>query len=61
MFFESVEDAERYFEPIDVENDEYVAYDSDGRLLRLLARYPRVTVDMAELHPMHGDGYAESS
>lgn len=35
LFFASVEKAEKYLEPIDVENDEYVAYDSVGHLLNL--------------------------
>jgi hypothetical protein len=35
-FFKSVAEAERYAEPIDVQNQEYVAaYDSEGRLLEL--------------------------
>ena len=34
-FFKSVAEAERYAEPIDVQNHEYVAYDSDGRRLEL--------------------------
>lgn len=35
-FFKSVEEAERYAEPIDVQNQEYVAaYDSEGRRLEL--------------------------
>lgn len=34
-FFKSVEEAERYAEPIDVQNHEYVAYDSEGRRLEL--------------------------
>lgn len=34
-FFESVEHAERKLEAIDVRNEEYVAYDSEGRLLRV--------------------------
>ena len=34
-FFKSVAEAERYAEPIDVQNLEYVAYDSDGRRLEL--------------------------
>ncbi len=32
--FDSVEKAERYLEPIDIRNDEYVIYDREGRLLR---------------------------
>jgi hypothetical protein len=53
MFFESVEAAERYLEPIDVENDEYVAYDGEGRLLRLVATSPRITIEDAEAAPAH--------
>lgn len=34
-FFQSITDVERYLEPIDVRNQEYVAYDSDGRQLEL--------------------------
>lgn len=32
--FDSVEKAERYLEPIDIRNNEYVIYDGEGRLLR---------------------------
>jgi hypothetical protein len=32
--FDSVERAQRYLEPIDVRNDEYVIYDREGTLLR---------------------------
>lgn len=32
--FDSVEKAERYLEPIDIRNDEYVVYDRSGRLLK---------------------------
>jgi hypothetical protein len=35
LFFESVERAEGKLEAIDVRNEEYVAYDSEGRLLKL--------------------------
>lgn len=51
--FESVENAERYLEPIDVRNKEYVAYDSEGRLLRLLPTSPRITIESAEVEPNH--------
>lgn len=51
--FESIEDAERYLEPTDVENNEYTAYDSQGRLLRLIATHPRITIESAELEPSH--------
>lgn len=33
--FKSVNKAQRYLEPIDVKNSEYVAYDRDGHLLSL--------------------------
>ncbi|MUV14522.1 hypothetical protein [Noviluteimonas gilva] len=42
--FESVEAAARYIEPIDVRNNEYVAYDSAGYLLRLVPTEPRVSI-----------------
>ena len=35
MFFASIEDVERELEAIDVENREYVAYDSEGHLVEL--------------------------
>ncbi len=44
LLFESVADAERYLEAIDVEDGRYVAYDSEGGVLRL------TTTD--ELRPM---------
>lgn len=34
-FFKTVTKAERYIEPIDVENGEYFAFDAQGRLLSL--------------------------
>ncbi len=57
--FESVEDAERYLEPIDVRNGEYVAYDSEGRLLRLLPTSPRITIENADLEPHHANEVRE--
>lgn len=42
MFFASVQDAERYLEPVDVRNGEYVAYDADGRRLDLSVESERV-------------------
>ena len=36
--FPSVEEAETYLEPVDVRNNEYVAYDSEGRRLILSVR-----------------------
>lgn len=35
LFFRSVADAEAYLEPVDVEQEEYVAYDSQGARLSL--------------------------
>ena len=34
--YNSVEEAAMNLEAIDVENNEYIAYDSEGRLLRLI-------------------------
>ena len=51
--FESVKDAERYLEAVDVENNEYIAYDSEGRLLRLIPTTPRITIRGAEQSPTH--------
>jgi hypothetical protein len=46
--FDSVESAELEMEPIDVEDNRYVAFDSVGRLLRILPTTPRVTLEAAE-------------
>ena len=35
LIFSSIADAQRYLEPIDVRDKEYLAYDSEGRLLKL--------------------------
>lgn len=51
--FESVRAAELYLEPIDVKDDRYVAYDSEGRLLRLVPTEPRITIESAEAIPTH--------
>jgi hypothetical protein len=51
--FETLKDAELYLEPIDVSNNRYVAYDSEGRLLRLRPTEPRVTIESAESIPTH--------
>jgi hypothetical protein len=53
MVFESIDDAERYLEPIDVSNGEYVAYDSEGRLLKLIATKPQITIQSDDLEPQH--------
>ena len=54
--YESVEDAEMDLEAIDVENNEYVAYDSEGRLLRLIPKpLHEVVIVSAEQEPSHAD------
>jgi len=50
--FGSIEAAESYMEPIDVEDNRYVAFDSEGRLLRILTT-PNVTLEAAEEVPNH--------
>lgn len=65
MFFRSLEGVQ-YLEPIDVKNEEYVAYDCEGRLLELgvervasrgwLGRHTwreQVVIDSAERDPTH--------
>ena len=59
MVFESIDDAERYLEPIDIRNQEYVAYDSEGRLLRLIASDFQVTVEAVDLEPQHSSRVRE--
>lgn len=49
--FETIEAAERYLEPYDIEI--LTAYDSQGRLLTLLPTSPRITIESAELTPSH--------
>ena len=53
--FETIEYAERYLEPIDVEEERFVAFDSTGRLLRLTATPRSVHIEAAEEVPNHGD------
>ena len=53
--FESIEDAERYLEPIDVEANRFVAFDGEGRLLRLTSTPRSVTIEAAEEVPNHGE------
>jgi len=53
--FASVEDAETGLEPIDVENDIYTAYDSEGRLLQLIPTSPRITMKDGEKEPTHAE------
>jgi hypothetical protein len=56
--FETIEEAEKYVEPIDARRGDFVAYDSEGRLLRsqivkrgLLG--PRVKLEPTETVPKH--------
>jgi hypothetical protein len=51
--FESIRDAELYLEPIDVGDGKLVAYDSEGRLLRLIPSEPRITIECEEWEPQH--------
>ena len=57
LFFETVQDAERYVEAIDVLNNEYVAYDSIGHLLELSVQlkkeYDVVAISCIEQEPRH--------
>jgi len=55
LAFESFKDAALYLEPIDVQNDEYISYDGEGRLLRLIATSPRITIEYSESEPHHAD------
>ena len=51
--YASIHDVERHLEPIDIRNQEYVAYDAVGKLLRLGINGNRVTVLPAEHKPSH--------
>ena len=51
--FASVEAAESYLEPIDVEQERYIAYDSRGRRLKLIATSPRITIKAVEKDGRH--------
>jgi len=55
LLFKTVERAREYLEPLDVLNDEYVLYDSEGRLLRAVAKSDRGPIEIleAESSPMH--------
>ena len=60
LVFRSIEEAERYIEPIDVINREYIGYDSIGRRLQLLvADANRVKIQSAEIEPEHTDELKE--
>ena len=57
--FESVEAAELGLEPIDVVDNRYLAFDSVGRLLRLIPTTPRITIEAAEEVPNHAERLRE--
>ncbi len=58
MFFASVEEMERSPEVVDVKNHQYIAYDSEGRLITLgtiqsKGLRERVSVQSVETEPTH--------
>ena len=53
--FESVEDAEKYLEPVDVRAGRFVAFDSEGRSLLLYPTSPRISIALAEETPSHAE------
>lgn len=52
-FFERVADAESHLEAIDVENDEYIGFDAEGRQLRFDIVSGHVHISAAEAAPKH--------
>ena len=59
IVFDSIEAAAIYLEPIDVEDNIFVAFDSAGRLLRLLPTTPQITIEAAEEVPNHAERLRE--
>lgn len=54
LVFRSLQEAEAYIEPVDVQNQEYAVYDSEGRLLRLIAiKRNKVVIEPMEDEPSH--------
>jgi hypothetical protein len=59
--YRSVENAESYFEAIDVKDEIYVGYDAEGRLLKIDYEknvdisLARVSISLAEEEPNHSD------
>jgi hypothetical protein len=53
LTFASVRDAQLDLEPIDVKLGDFVAYDSEGRLLRVQTNGRSVTISSAENEPTH--------
>ena len=60
LFFRSKRDAEVYIESIDVRNNEYVIYDSEGRLLQVTVNSNNtVVIQTAEEEPTHASQLRE--
>ena len=55
LLFDSEQAAESYLEPADVRNEEYMAYDTEGRLLSLRVEGNKVQIVAADLMPQHQD------
>jgi hypothetical protein len=54
LFFRTVPDAEAYIEPIDARNNEYIVFDSKGRLLQITVRSRnKVSIESVESEPTH--------
>jgi hypothetical protein len=54
LIFETVELAQGYIEPQDVEDNEYIVFDSEGRLLQLVLRtQDEILVEQVETIPNH--------
>ena len=51
--FVSIQEAQLQLEVIDVDNDEYVGYDAEGRLLRIETERDKVMISLAEDEPSH--------
>ena len=54
-FFNSIEDATSYLEPIDVENNEYDFYDAEGLILKALPTKPNITILEPETKEINTD------
>jgi hypothetical protein len=57
--FRSVGFAESWMEAIDIENEEYTAYDASGRLLALSADRRQTHIALAEEEPTHSSELAQ--
>jgi len=58
--FETIENAEKYIEPIDIKNNSWIIYDSEGRLLEALVIrrsifFRRVVLKACEQEPTHAN------